>query len=121
MSVSNNAGTVVFLTEDDIRELAWVADVLEHYADSPAWTDSLRAGGYADLAGVIRSKLPEPRLQEPTRPGAMVCDKNGAFYVTFGDHRWYLMGTGPSDEVLEVPWESILDPYMHFDGYRVVE
>ena len=49
------------LNADDVRELGWVADVLEWYSDSS------NAAGYSigkieqdlrDLVGVIRSKLP---------------------------------------------------------------
>lgn len=113
----------VELNEDDIRELGWVADVLEEGVVDGELTDK----EMGDLIGVIRSKLPkaEAGVEAPTAPGAQVSDKNRAFYITFGDGRWFLMGEGWQSEaysrqLVEVPWESILEPTVWFEGYEVV-
>lgn len=51
------ARAVVLLDADDVRELGWVADVLEAAAKG-AIPDQGYQRAALDLAGVIRSKLP---------------------------------------------------------------
>lgn len=97
MSVVTNNGTV-YLNEDDVRELSWVADVLE--------TDLyLSREERHDLAGVVRSKLPAPEPQVLSSEYT-VTDLYGSEYKNF-DGKWYLVADG---HALEVPYESIQEP-----------
>lgn len=88
----------VELNEVDVRELEWVADVLE--------SQSLYMQEQYDLAGVIRSKLPKPTPRVFTTDYT-VEDVNGAIYKQLEPGRWFLV---VGDQALEVPYESILDP-----------
>lgn len=96
MSVVTNNGSV-YLNEDDVRELSWVAEVLEEGA-------ALTYTELDDLAGVLRSKLPKP--ERALLSTYTVFDKNGAEYKNF-DGTWYLVADG---HALEVPYESIQGP-----------
>ena len=89
------------LNADDVRELGWVADVIEVYANGsqlPTREDALA------LAGVIRSKLPKQKVVLSS--DWTVYDRNGAEYKNF-DGVWYLVADG---KALAVPYESILEP-----------
>lgn len=92
----------VELNETDVRELSWVADVLEYGADDGG---DLSVHELNDLAGVIRSKLPANPVVYTT--DYTVRDVNGAEYKMLEDGRWFLVR---GDQALEVPYESILDP-----------
>lgn len=88
------------LNETDVRELSWVADVLEDGGGARfLTTQELR-----DLAGVIRSKLPKPKVTLTSE--YTVFDKNGAEYKNFNG-TWYLVADG---HALAVPFESIQEP-----------
>lgn len=91
----------VYLTEEQERNLGWVADVLEHGADS---VEHLTDQELHDLAGVVRDVVPKPKRTLTT--GWTVTDRNGETYKMFGTE-WYLVR---GLELLKVPFESILDP-----------
>lgn len=93
------------LDTDDIRELSWVADVLEDGGPGYSTSPHLSRQELADLAGVIRSKLPEAGSKTLSSEYT-VFDKNGAEYKNF-DGTWYLVTDG---HALEVPFESIQEP-----------
>ena len=75
------------LNADDVRELGWVADVLEAAANG-AEPDQGYQQAALDLAGVIRSKLPDP--VEVFGPGTLLRRKNGLS----GDHAYLVTVDG---------------------------
>lgn len=73
----------------------------------------------ARMYGAIQTAELPPDRRVPAKPGAMVADKYGARYVHNGYGRWFLLDTTQS-LLLEVPYESIIEPYVDFEGYTVV-
>lgn len=90
------------LNETDVRELSWVADVLEFFAKEADYFPEFSE--LDDLAGVIRSKLPKPEVTLTSE--YTVFDKYGSEFKNF-DGTWYLVADG---HALEVPFESIQEP-----------
>lgn len=109
------------LSDKDVRDLEWVAEVLEWYTDgSNRLTRSVHGQDQdlRDLAGVIRSKLPKQQRDIFTT-GAIISDRNNSMYAKHGD-TWYYVD-GETDYALEVPFEAIQGPItVAYHGFTVV-
>lgn len=108
------------LNETDVRELAWVADVLEDGGPGYSTSPHLSRQELADLAGVVRSKLPAPKRGLSNT----VEDKYGTRYQRFAGGWFYIEFNRETNkfEALRVPFSSIQEPrFIEELGVEVVE
>lgn len=109
----------VYLTEEQERNLAWVADVLENGGPGYATQANLSRKELDDLAGVVRDALPKPKPAK--RLARAVEDKYGTRFERFAGG-WYLIEYNPEENVfdaLRVPFKSIQEPrFLEWDAYR---